>query len=61
MSLPSHKLEIIELGDELGFLLPDDLVSARNLSEGAILTATAIEGGFLLVPKQPPKAQPDIR
>jgi hypothetical protein len=61
MSISGNRLEIIELGGELGFILPDDLVSAWNLSEGEILTATAIEGGFLFVPEQPSKAQPGIR
>jgi hypothetical protein len=60
MSLSAHKVEIIELGDGLGFVLPDDLVSEWNLSEGAVLAAMATEGGFLLAPELP-TARPDIR
>lgn len=43
-----HKLKIIELGDELAVILPDEMPRAMRLEEGSSIAAIPEAGGILL-------------
>lgn len=46
-------LKIIELGDALGFVLPDEIISVLKLKEGDELILTEDASGFRLIPANP--------
>ncbi len=49
--------QIIEIGDSLGILLPEDFVSRFGLKDGDTILAIKEPGGFRLVPQgQGPRA-----
>lgn len=41
-------LKLIRIGDSLGVILPEEMLSHLQLSEGQSLSATATEHGYLL-------------
>jgi hypothetical protein len=43
-----HKLEIIDIDGELGFVLPAEMIEAMSLKEGSLITATVDSHGILL-------------
>ncbi|HSZ74681.1 MAG TPA: hypothetical protein VK779_07670 [Rhizomicrobium sp.] len=48
-----YRLEIIQIDDELGVVLPDELAARLNLTAGSAMIATSDSGGFLLTLEHP--------
>ena len=46
-------IEIVSVGDELGFCLPKELLDAHSLAEGDTLYAIEAGDGFILTPCLP--------
>jgi antitoxin component of MazEF toxin-antitoxin module len=42
------KLEIIEIGDELGVILPEEILASLGVREGDEIVAEIVPGGCLL-------------
>ncbi len=41
-----HKLKIIEVGEELGIVFPDEMIEAMGLKEGSTIIAIPEAGGI---------------
>jgi len=41
-----HKLKIIEVGEELGIVFPDEMIEAMGLKEGSTIIAIPDTGGI---------------
>jgi putative addiction module antidote len=51
-------LQICKIGDSVGLILPDELVSRLNLKEGdALYPVQQPDGGLLLTPHKPKHAR----
>jgi antitoxin component of MazEF toxin-antitoxin module len=48
-----HQLEIIEVGDELGFIFPDEIVAALNLKIDSSILVEFDERGIRIVASLP--------
>ena len=51
-----HKLELIEIGDSLGAILPDELLARLGLKAGDELRAAETPDGYILTPGSPSQA-----
>jgi antitoxin component of MazEF toxin-antitoxin module len=51
-----HKLTLIEIGDSLGAILPDELLTQLGLKAGDELRAAETPDGYILTPGAAPQA-----
>lgn len=52
-----HKLELIEIGDSLGAILPHELLARLDLKAGDEIRATESPDGYILTPCAAPQAE----
>jgi len=50
-----HRLTLIEIGDSLGAILPDELLAQLGLKAGDELCAAEAPGGYILTHCPPPQ------
>jgi putative addiction module antidote len=56
--IESTALQICKIGDSVGLILPDELLSRLNLKEGdALYPVQQPDGGLLLTPRKPKHAR----
>jgi hypothetical protein len=48
-----HKLKIIEVGEELGIVFPDEMIEAMGLKETSTIIAIPEAGGIRFVARLP--------
>lgn len=49
----ARTLEVIEIGDEVGVVIPDEILSRWQRREGDRIYLTETDGGFILTPDDP--------
>jgi antitoxin component of MazEF toxin-antitoxin module len=54
-----HRIQIIEIGDAAGFILPDDMIAALGVKVGDDLILSADSEGWILRAGKPDPARPD--